>query len=256
MGYKSPLNMFPADRWRQNFFIGGGGLTYDGKVLGTSPIAYWPLWETSGLVANCLVNSAQNGTYTGVTLGQPGIGDGNTAPFFDGTNDFVSIFSAAFNLAFNGSEGTYAGWFKVANAGVWTDGTTRYTFVLLQDVTDRIYGSRIGGINNQINHIYAAGGVTKTRGVAGLSFINWMHWAITWSAAADEMKTYLNGIQQGATLNGLGVWAGGPLDPTQTLIGARTNAPATLWHGYAAHNAVWATALPQPTILSLATPTG
>ncbi|GAI14148.1 unnamed protein product, partial [marine sediment metagenome] len=105
MGYKSPLNMFPADRWRQNFFIGAGGvLAYDDKVLGMDPIAYWPLSETSGLVANCLVNPAQNGVYTGVTLGQPGIGDGNTAPYFDGTNDYVDVLTAAFIAAYNGSE--------------------------------------------------------------------------------------------------------------------------------------------------------
>ena len=47
--------------------LGGSG-GYNEKVLRTGPIAYWPQDETSGTVARCLVNPAQNGTYTGVTL--------------------------------------------------------------------------------------------------------------------------------------------------------------------------------------------
>ena len=45
-----------------------------------------------------------DGAYTGVTLGQDGIGDGNTCPLFDGANDFLDFYSAGFSSAFNGDQ--------------------------------------------------------------------------------------------------------------------------------------------------------
>ena len=60
-----------------------GGATYYKKVLATEPanlLAYWPLNEGSGSVADNLEGTAaRDGAYTGVTLGQAGIGDGWTA---------------------------------------------------------------------------------------------------------------------------------------------------------------------------------
>ena len=53
--------------------------------------------------------AAHNGTYTGVTLGQPGIGDGLTCPLFDGANDYAIANHADFEglTAF-----TFGGWFR------------------------------------------------------------------------------------------------------------------------------------------------
>ncbi|NIV37784.1 MAG: hypothetical protein GWN58_52745, partial [Anaerolineae bacterium] len=44
---------------RRNRRMLAGG--YIGKVLGTGPIAYWPLNEGSGASAHCEINPAQNG---------------------------------------------------------------------------------------------------------------------------------------------------------------------------------------------------
>ena len=52
-------------------------LLYSEKVLALSPIAYWPLWEAAGAVAEDISGNGFDGAYTGVTLGQTGIGDGN-----------------------------------------------------------------------------------------------------------------------------------------------------------------------------------
>ena len=60
------------------------------KVLDYRPIAYWPQWESAGSAARCLVNTAQNGAYTGVTLGQPGAVDGDLCPYYDGANDYTN----------------------------------------------------------------------------------------------------------------------------------------------------------------------
>lgn len=46
-------------------------MSYDAKVLALSPVAYWPMQETSGTLMTALVGS--NGTYHGgVTLGVGG----------------------------------------------------------------------------------------------------------------------------------------------------------------------------------------
>ena len=99
--------------------LAGGG--YSDKVLGYSPIAYWPLWEASGATAEDISGNGFDGAYTGVTLGQEGIGDGNTCPLFDGANDYVDIYSAGFAGALMRLRVPLTGWMKVFNAGVWTD---------------------------------------------------------------------------------------------------------------------------------------
>ena len=59
------------------------GYTYSDKILGYGPFAYFTLSDKVGLVARDLTVNANHGTYFGVTLGQPGIGDGRTSPYFD-----------------------------------------------------------------------------------------------------------------------------------------------------------------------------
>lgn len=62
---------------------------YDATVLADLPTYFWPLNEASGTTANDRADS-NNGTYQGTpgtnfTLGQPGIGDGETGVLFDGS---------------------------------------------------------------------------------------------------------------------------------------------------------------------------
>ncbi|MFV1969356.1 MAG: hypothetical protein ACC628_28375, partial [Pirellulaceae bacterium] len=61
------------------------------------------MWEASGSISDDLSPQGNDGAYTGVTLGQPGIGDGRTCPLFDGANDYNNIYSAALNTDFDGA---------------------------------------------------------------------------------------------------------------------------------------------------------
>lgn len=236
---------------------------YYRKVLYYRPIAYWPLWETSGMVARCLVNTAQNGTYTGVTLGQAGIGDGNTCPLFDGANDYCDIYTAAFKDAFalyndptgllDESEGTVMVWAKVANAGVWTDGADRFLLQLAVDANNRLLCAKTI-TNNRLFLKYAAGGAFEDQAINGMTTIEWMCLGMTWSKSAGangEVKHFLNGVQQGATDTALGVWVGN-LAAAATTIGASSTGPAEPWHGWLAHCAVWDTPLTPTQIADLA----
>ena len=66
------------------------GVGYDPSSL----IGFWLQNEAAGGVSFDHSGYGRDGAYTGVTLGQPGIGDGSTAAGYDGINDFNNIYSA------------------------------------------------------------------------------------------------------------------------------------------------------------------
>ena len=244
-------------RWwkrRKTFFRGGGvAETYRGKVLDTGPIAYWPLNELTGATAQCLVNPLQNGTYTGVTLANEVGPNGDLAPLFDGANDYVDIFSATFDAAFNGATGSMAIWCKVYDAATWTDGASRYNFVLAVDGNNN-YSLRKDNANNTAQATGKAGGGVASPAHAPFSSTDWFHLALTWSdqANADELKFFVNGTQYGGTSAALGVWAGGALSAVNSAIGAASTVPALAWYGWLAHAVVWDSVLSPAKIAELA----
>lgn len=211
---------------------------YKDNVLALGPIAYWTLSEASGSVAPCEVDSGQNGVHYGVTLGEPGIGDGETCAYY-GTYDsgyYTDIYSAAFDAAFNGDEGSISLWAKVANVGIWTDGTQ----TLMIDIASLVTGSvtiQKWSVANQLAAGYTGKAVIKS----GMTTVDWFHVVITWSATADEVKVYYNGAQEGATKTGLTAWSGN-LDSGAVRIGAFYSANHT-FEGWLAHVAVWDRAL-------------
>lgn len=226
----------------------GGG--YDKKVLATNPLAYWPLNDLSGTTARCLVNPAQNGTYTGATLANAAGPDGKAVPLFDGANDFVNIYSATLRDAFNAAEGSAMIWLKVFNVGVWTDGVARSSLHLQADNQDQTYMHRPGG-NNTLRYVYEAGDVIELQDAAGQTSIGWINTLMTWSVADDEVIYYLQGATTGATDTALGTWVGN-LAASKTLIGASVTTPSLVWYGWLAKAAVWTRALPQAQVTRLA----
>lgn len=225
---------------------------YFDKVLKYQPVAYWPLWEASGTAARNEIGSGMNGTYNSDVSGWPvgtGIGDGNSAPGFDGTNDYVDVYSSGFNSAFDGQLGSVIAWFKVSGAGVWTDGVSHEVLHFGVDGNNFII-LRKTNANNAFGFYYEANnvqeGVTHT-----MSPTTWQHIALTWSLAADAVKAYLNGAQVGTTQSTLGTWAGN-LSNASTLLGAYSKVPANAWSGNIAHVAVFDYVLPLTSVADLA----
>lgn len=222
----------------QPVYVVGGSSDYYLKLLrlfGRSIIGYWPMGEQAPSVyAFDQSRNRFHGIYKNVTLGQPGIGDGLTAPLYDGTNDYNNIYSAGFAGAFNNQEGTFAAWVKMANVGVWTDATTRRVVTIRADVNNLVFINR-NTTNNQWAGGYVAGGTNKQNVYSnGANIgINWFNIAITWSKSADQVKTYFNG-SPGTTQTGLGIWAGA-LAATFTVIGASVTTPSNVWSGNIAH---------------------
>ncbi len=205
-------------------------LDYQRKVLIVSPIppiGYWPMAEPSGGVALDASGNMRHGAYTSATLGQPGRGDGRTSVLFNGTSSTNNAYSASLAGAFNGAEGSLCGWFKVSGAGVWTDATTRRLAYFFVDSSNRVSILRTA-TNNQLSAFYLAGGTNKSVNFTASS-LDWFHVAITWSKSADQVKVYLNGIQQGATQTGLGTWAGA-LASSTVRFGSATG--GEFWSGF------------------------
>jgi hypothetical protein len=100
-----------------------GRQEYATKVLSMRPIAYWPLWEAGGAVANDLSGNGYHGAYTQATLGQMGIGDGRTGITLPGAGSWVDLWDAQL---FPGN--------LILNAGLDTEGTT----TTLLDWTDSV----------------------------------------------------------------------------------------------------------------------
>jgi hypothetical protein len=232
-----------------------GGAPYSQRILATAPIAYWPLSETAGAVAQCLVNSAQNATAVGVTwnnaLGPDGL---NGAPLFDGANDYISILTAAFQAVFNGATGSQMIWAKVANAGVWTDGSARYPMkVVLNNFNG--YSLLKALANNTLEASMKAGSGVFNPTHSPFSATTWFQMACTWSDSNndDEAKWFINGTQYGGTSANLNAWLGGALLGTYTKIGAGSDlGPASVWNGWLAHGVVWDYVLSPGTIAALA----
>jgi hypothetical protein len=224
-------------------------LAYTNKVIALSPIAYWPLAESSGSTATDESGNARNGAYTSVTLGATGIGDGRTAAAFT-TGSFCNIYGASLAGAFNGQEGSLSMWAQVSAAGIWTDGTNKALIELQVDASN-VVRIRKTTTNNISQAIYTAGGTNKTVNITN-SATTWFHLALTWSKIADQFKVFLNGAQVGATQTALGTFAGS-LVSTAATIGAANTSATIPWSGQIAHVALFTSILSGADITALAT---
>lgn len=229
----------------------GGQQSYTQKVKGTAAanlLAYWTQSESSGTTITDTSGNGRTGTYTVVTLGVAGIGDGNTAATYNGTTSKGDVFGASLAAAINGSEGTIMGWGIVSAAGVWTDGAGRQLLEIGDGAGNRLVLQK-SAVNNALTTNYRAGATNASISPA-LSVTTWFHFAMTWSVSASEVKAYVNGAQSGASITVLGTWGAAP---TRAFIGARTTTPNDVWSGSIAHVAVWSTPLTAGQIAALAT---
>lgn len=167
----------------------------------------------------------------GVTLGSAAGGHLTNAYTFDGTNDFVNIYSSDLNSVFNPNEGTIVAWAKVSGAGVWSDGTYRTIVYLTADNNNRISVIKHTA-SNTLTMQMVSGGTTKYV-TPTLSSTGWFQIVLTWSASADQMKAYVNGAQSGTTQTGLGNWAGSLVNTSNntSIGGPNTITGSSSWSG-------------------------
>src|SRR3990172_8181451 len=141
--------------------VPGLGISYEKKIknlFGNSIIGYWVGDESGGAVAIDESGLGFNGAYTGVTLGQPGIGDGLTCPLYDGANDFMQP-PAGFRNAFTPLEFSILLWYWPVSVAPWTDGTIDYCIRIGVDANNSVNIFK-SSTNSVFNFQYVAGGMS------------------------------------------------------------------------------------------------
>jgi RHS repeat-associated protein len=98
------------------------GSDFPSAVLDAGPHSYWRMDDAPGRTAASAVTvneGSDNGTYSNVTLGQPGPlpGSAGTSASFDGTSSYLSLPQ---NLVFQSSYATVSMWFKTAATSAGT----------------------------------------------------------------------------------------------------------------------------------------
>jgi hypothetical protein len=213
------------------------GKSYEKKIktlFGNSLLTYWPLSESSGSTVYDHSGNSRNGVYTGVDLANAA-GPTKTktlAPYFDGVNDYVNVYSTSLRDAFNGAEGTFAIWAKVYSAAEWSDGAFRWLGRFYVDASNVLGMTKSSGAG-VMGTFYIAGGVTENPGSSGNSSTAWILWSLTWSKAAELVTIYRNNASIN-TSGTLGTWAG-LLGATTTLLGASSVTPGQAWKGWLSH---------------------
>ncbi|MCD4686112.1 MAG: LamG domain-containing protein [Anaerolineae bacterium] len=218
---------------------------YSTRVTATQPddlIAYWPLWEASGGTAYDYSGNARDITANGVTWGQPGIGDDHTAAGFDGVNDDFSGIAAVLGSIFDGNAATILLWAKVSSVLAGDSYLLRFRNFVGNGYSIRRWGSD-GTVRSYVLGKFAISDAAMPA--------DWLCVAVTVDTTADEMKFYVNGVQNYSTQTGLSSWnTGSSLGDNATRIGSagsNGNFPGAI-----AHVAVWNTVLSPAEIAALA----
>lgn len=209
--------------------------TYQTKVLSYNPYAYWPLTEVSGMVANCLVNSGQDGIYLGLTLNDTTFLDESPAPYFDGINDCVDILSATLNSAMQGNidEGAFLIWWKKPN---WNSEIRSVFDLRTISDNDHIMLSTTNTVG-QIEHLQKADGAPASYNYITSQPTDWQVTMITWSKSNNYWKVYLAGTEIYATTY-IGDWTG---VLALGSIGSNYSGNGKFWQGNIANVALFNT---------------
>lgn len=230
----------------------GGPKPYYRRILALNPLAYWPLNEAAGTTMTDIKNG-YNGTYTAVTLGQPGIGDGLTSALFNGTSAYAQITGANLtNLAaaFNKDEFTVMAWAKVANAGVWSDATQRRIlyFGFSVDEANNHFYMRKNTTTNQVRGGRAGNAVHRSMDYTTSGPTGWFHLAMRSSLAEGAVRLYYNGAEVSTPGTGIAAILGDIINAHFAMTSA-----TYLWSGWLAHIALFNRALTPGEILIAAT---
>jgi len=229
---------------------------YVNEVLSTESsdlVAYWQLSETAGTEADDSASGDYDGTYdAAVALAQLDNpqADGRQVPYFDGSGG-VDIYSSALNTAFDGENGTIAGWFKM-DAAAWSEGSSGSMLTMQrfrEDINNRVEFRAYTDSRYELLMIYVIDGDSLSHSLPFEGPLDaWFHLAITYQKESTQnvVKFYFNGeliitkttsTQQSWTTN---------LSTSETSIGHN-------WKGHIADLAVWKQALDAADILELAT---
>ena len=179
--------------------------------------------EANTVVAVDAGGNALNGSHVNVKL------NGSYGSYEAGLLPYTNIYSAALNTKFNGKEGFVLARARVANPQVWTDGVEYTPLTIMVDASNYVK-IRKSTTNNQIAWFYSAGGTLKGANKATSAPSGFMSLGMTFSDATDTLRAFYDGVQEGADVNAVGIWAGA-LSATACAIGAAGATGSNPWKG-------------------------
>lgn len=216
-----------------------GTFTNDTTAVGTAEVRFNPVGAdpVSLKIDNAQVQEldiASNSITAAITGATPGTDLTNNllrAYYFDGSGDFLNLFTPQFNSAFNPVKGTVLAFIQ-PDTGTWTDGTLRRVFYAGVDAANNlsIYQNTV---DNTLQATLTFGGVQKTIIATGQSFTSMALVGITWNKETDTFSFYLNDTLVG-TATGLGTFVGN-FASTLVTIGAGSTAGINSWKGLITH---------------------
>ena len=121
---------------------------------------------------------------------------------FNGTDESVQIDALGDDMETNA--GTISAWV------ILNDTSGSATVIrCIADSNNQIFIFRHAS-SDEIRFVYKAAGTTSIAAFDASSFnhTEWTHLAMTWSAASDELKGFINGDQVGGTQSSLGTFSG------------------------------------------------
>lgn len=217
--------------------------------LSTGLVAYWMLDEPVGTTGSYSVvdsGGTNDGTPSAVTFGETGIGDGKTAPLFNGTSSKIDVSVGNLATGFNGNEGSLIIWLKVSSAAVWASAAFSVALRIFTNGTN-YFAVQKSGATSIINLTRDASGTAVGFSIATGSTLGWFCLGYTWSVAGSYYKKYFNGVET-VVSQALTNYVG---NITNSTIGLNLN--SLWWPGYIAHVAVWNTKLSSSDMASLGT---
>lgn len=211
---------------------------YEVLVRGRSSlVSYWRLGEPSGTVYDIV--SARNGTVTGATFAQPGVGfDPDKALSFDGVNDRVDV---TYNASLNPAQFSIEFWvFPTRAAGtqemlVWNRGSTPYLKGWTVDITT----GNTYRFNVQNDTDQPLTGPTVVRNV-------WTHVVGTYDGT--NARIYVNGVV--AATSGTWTHVVNPVGPMAFGVADPAVSPNSWFQGRLDEVALYNAALTGPQILA------
>lgn len=173
---------------------------YDATILADGPVAFWPLNETSGTTATDTTGNGHSGSYVGTagtnyTLGQAGIGDGETAVLFDGSAGYVDVATVPTTVT---NTWSLEAWIKLST----TSGLGNDLLVVAngKDASPGAFGMGLSTGNMEVGprEVAAYSGGTAEEGLgAVVNDTSWHYIAIVCNGSGST-QAYLDGTATGS----------------------------------------------------------